>query len=190
MSNKWVKLLLFLFVLMLIGGVTFIVKDRKLIGEKIDSYKNIEVYYNGIIYSKAYGKNYSNDGYYYGQKWQCVEYIKRFYYEEKGHKMPNAYGNAKDYFDSNLQQGGLNKARGLIQYRNSGNVKPKPDDLIVFTDTKFGHVAIITEVTDDYVEVIQQNVYGKTREKLKLIIKDNQYFVGSKRKPAGWLRKE
>jgi len=190
MRNKWIKFFLFCSVVLLICGVTFIVRDRKNIGEKIDSYKNVDVHYNGIIYSKAYGKNYSNDGYYYGQKWQCVEFIKRFYYQEKGHKMPNVFGNAKDYFDSNVQQGGLNKSRGLVQYRNGGNVKPEPDDLIVFTDTKFGHVAIVTEVTDDYVEVIQQNVYGETREKHKLMLEDNQYFVGSKRKPAGWLRKE
>lgn len=37
-------------------------------------------------------------GYYYGYKWQCVEYIKRFYYEAKGHKMPDSYGNAKDFW--------------------------------------------------------------------------------------------
>lgn len=104
--------------------------------------------------------------------------------------MPNVYGNAKEFFDSDVQQGELNKRRGLVQYRNGGNVKPKPDDLIVFTDTKFGHVSIVTEVTSNYVEVIQQNVYGKTREKYELITKDNQYYVGTKRKPAGWLRKE
>jgi hypothetical protein len=45
-------------------------------------------------------------------------------------------------------------------------------------------------VTSDYVEVIQQNVYGKTREKYELVIKDNKYYVGTKRKPAGWLRRE
>lgn len=69
------------------------------------------------------------------------------------------------------------------------SVQPNPDDLIIFTDTKFGQVAIVTEVGADYVEVIQQNIYRKTRERYVLSIKDSKYFVGGKREPAGWLRK-
>jgi surface antigen len=190
MRNKWLKIFLFIIIIVLVGGGIYILRDRKIIGKEIDSYKNVGVYYNGIMYTKAYGKNYSEDGYYYGQKWQCVEYIKRFYYQAKGHKMPDVYGNASDFFDSNVPQGELNKRRDLVQYKNGGNVNPKPDDLIVFTDTNFGHVVIVTEATDNYVEVIQQNVHGKTRDKYELIIKDDQYYVGTKRKPAGWLRKE
>ncbi len=190
MTIKLLKINIIIIIIVLICGGIYLLRDRKMIGKKIDSYKNVNVYYNGILYTKAYGKNYAEDEYYYGQKWQCVEYVKRFYYQSKEHKMPNVYGNAKDFFDSNLNQGELNKCRGLFQYRNGGNVKPEPDDLIVFTDTKFGHVAIVTEVTSDYVEIIQQNVYGKTREKYELITKDNKYFVGDKRKPAGWLHKK
>ncbi|WP_291638017.1 CHAP domain-containing protein [Clostridium sp.] len=190
MRNKWLKLFIFIIIIVLVGGGFYILRDRKMIGKEIDSYKNVDIYYNGIIYTKAYGKNYSEDGYYYGQKWQCVEYIKRFYHQAKEHKMPDVYGNAKDFFDSDVPQGELNKRRDLVQYRNGGNVKPEPDDLIVFTDTNFGHVAIVTEVTSDYVEVIQQNVYGKKRERYELITKENQYYIGAKRKPAGWLRKE
>ena len=188
--NKRLKIFLLIVIIVLLSGGIYILRDRKMIGKEIDSYKNVDIYCNGIIYTKAYGENYSEDGYCYGQKWQCVEYIKRFYDQAKQHKMPEIYGNAKEFFDTGVQQGELNKRRDLVQYRNGGNVKPKPDDLIVFTDTKFGHVAIITEVTANYVEVIQQNVYGKTREKYELIIKEGQYYVGTKRKPAGWLRKE
>lgn len=190
MRNRWFKIFMFIIIIILISAGSYILTDRKMIGHEIDSYKNVVVYYNGLIYTEAYGENYSEDEYYYGQKWQCVEYIKRFYYQAKDHRMPDVYGNAKDFFDSNVQQGELNKSRDLVQYRNGGNVKPKPDDLMVFTETNFGHVAIVTEVTSDYIEVIQQNVYGKTREKYELIIKDNQYYIGTKRKPAGWLRKE
>ena len=194
MRSKGIKIFLFIILFALLSAGVYFSIGRKAIGKEIgkevDSYKNVVVYYNGTDYAKAYGKNYSEDGYYYGQKWQCVEYIKRFYYQAKQHKMPDVFGNASDFFDSNVKQGGLNKRRNLVQYMNGGNVKPKPDDLIVFTDTKFGHVVIVTEVTDNYVEVIQQNVYGKTRDKYDLIVKDGQYYVGTKRKPAGWLRKE
>lgn len=159
------------------------------IGNEIDSYKGVPVYYNGILYTKSHGNNYSKDNYYFGQKWQCVEYVKRFYYVAKNHKMPEVYGNAKDFFDSSVKQGEMNKRRGLLQYINGGNVKPAPDDLLVFTDTKFGHVGIVIKVGKDYVEIIQQNIYGKTRAKYKLKNINGNYFVGEKRKPAGWLRK-
>lgn len=159
------------------------------VGEVTDEYKGIKVYNNGKAYSENHGKNYSKDGYYYGYKWQCVEFIKRFYYEAIGHKMPNVYGHAKDFFNVNLSQGEINKDRDLIQYKNGGNVKPQVDDLIVFNDTTYGHIAIISEVGSDYIEVVQQNIYNKPREKFILKEEAGSFFVGNKRKPAGWLRK-
>lgn len=176
--------------IILTGKLIFSYFEHKEIGREIDSYKGVPVFYNGMEYTNSYGKNFSKDGYYYGQKWQCVEYIKRFYYDAKGHKMPEVYGNAKDFFDDNIPQGELNKKRNLYQYRNGGNVKPEQDDLIVFNDTKYGHVAIITEVKDDYIEVIQQNIYGKPRARYNIKYVEGNWFVGTDRKPAGWLRKK
>jgi surface antigen len=163
--------------------------NKREIGQKIDEYKSISVFYNGAKYSESYGKSYSSDGYYYGLKWQCVEYVKRFYYEVKGHKMPDGFGNAKDFFDPTVPQGKLNKTRGLIQYRNGSNVKPAIDDLIVFNDSTFGHVAIVIDVGPDYIEVIQQNKHA-TRQKFIIETRDGNHYVGIMRKPAGWLRKE
>ncbi len=158
------------------------------VGKEIDSYKNIPVYDNGDKYSESHGKNYSFDGYYYGQKWQCVEYVKRFYKDALGHRMPNLYGNAIDFFDKNVPQGGLNKDRGLLQFRNGSDERPFPDDLMIFTDSKYGHVGIVTLVGDDFVEIIQQNVKGKSREKFSLKNEDGDWVVGTTKKPAGWLR--
>ncbi|MDP4089400.1 MAG: ElyC/SanA/YdcF family protein [Bacillota bacterium] len=160
------------------------------VGQVIDEYKGVRVYNNGSRYTENHGKNFSSDGYYYGYKWQCVEYIKRFYYDVKGHKMPNGFGNAKDFFDKKLGQGEFNEARGLYQYKNEGNVKPQEDDIIVFNDTTYGHIGIVSDVGEDYIEIVQQNIYGKPRDRMPLNIKDGNYFVGDKRKPAGWLRKE
>ncbi len=50
-------------------------------GTVIDQYKDIAVYSNGNNYMSSHGLNYSSDDYYFGYKWQCVEYVKRFYYE-------------------------------------------------------------------------------------------------------------
>jgi hypothetical protein len=59
------------------------------IGHVLDSYKGVPVYDNGLLFFRSYGKNYAPDGYYFGQKWQCVEFVKRFYFEAKHHKLPD-----------------------------------------------------------------------------------------------------
>ena len=74
--------------------------------------------------------------------------------------MPDVYGHAKDFFDTSVPHGELNKSRNLLQYKNGENEKPQVDDLLVFNDTTYGHVVIITEVGNDYIEVIQQNMGG------------------------------
>ncbi|MFA6809052.1 MAG: CHAP domain-containing protein, partial [Eubacteriales bacterium] len=96
-------------------------------GTKIDEYKGIAVYSNGTNYMSSHGLNFSDSGYYYGYKWQCVEFVKRFYYEVYNHQMPDGAGNAKYFFNPMLGQGEFNEQRGLIQYCNGGNVKPQLD---------------------------------------------------------------
>ena len=177
--------------LLLLGvalAVLFFESNRR-VGRVLDSYRNVPVYDNGLLFFRSYGKNYSPDGYYFGQKWQCVEFIKRFYYQAKGHKMPDVMGHAKSFFDESLPDGALNPRRGLVQYRNGSTNRPGPDDLMVFTDTKFGHVAIVTAVTENSLAVIQQNILSGPRRQFSLVTSNGHYFVTSPRRPAGWLRK-
>ena len=139
-------------------------------------------------YPKSYGKHYSKDSvYYYGKKWQCVEFIKRYYFDYYQHQMPNGYGNAKDFFDDKIKDGELNKERGLIQYTNGSSFTPMVGDILIFGG-KYGHVAIVVNVTADEVEVIQQNIYMSPRETFKLIVNNGTYTIGENRKPEGWLR--
>lgn len=173
-----------------LGLLIILLFDFTAVGGKIDSYRGVAVYYNGSDFEANHGKNYSEDGYYFGQKWQCVEYVKRFYYLAKNHSMPDTMGNARDFFDPALKQGQFNSHRGLVQYKNGGDMKPSPDDLLVFTDTQYGHVAIITKVTDTFVEIIQQNMGRKSRQRLPLSFAYGRYTVGDRWFPAGWLRKE
>lgn len=174
----------------LLGVIFYLNRDDAKLGKEIDSYKGVAVYFNGKNSENNYGCHYSEDGYYYGEKWQCVEFVKRFYYDAKGHRMTDVLGNAKDFFDPAVAQGKLNHRRGLLQFRNGGNVRPEVDDLLVFTGGKYGHVAIITVVNEDAIEIIQQNVMGQSRQILTLTIKKDQYYVGNTNPPAGWLREE
>jgi surface antigen len=159
------------------------------IGVVVDNYKGVKIYNNGSLYGRSYGKNFAKDGYYYGQKWQCVEFVKRFYAKAKYHKMPDVWGHAKDYFNPKLADGKLNRARGLLQFKNGSASKPKSDDILVFNDTRFGHIAIVSRVGTDYVEVVQQNIYKTPRERYTLVERKGRFFIIAPKAPAGWLRK-
>ena len=166
--------------------------DNIEIGSRIDAFNGVNVYYNGHDFTHTRGRNVAPDGYNLGLKYQCVEFVKRYYYEVYGHKMPNAFGNAKDFFDKGLEDKAFNKKRGLMQYRNVREYEPKVHDILVYDGyegNRFGHVAIISKVTDEEVEIIQQNMGTKTRLRIPLV-KFYQYWTIADYNILGWLRKE
>ena len=172
----------------LILGAAFLAPLVLPMGKALDEYHGVKVYDNGPDFVASHGRHYSWTGYYYGQKWQCVEFIKRFYFQGKGHRMPDVWGHAADLFDPSTPQGGFNGRRGLLQYRNGGSVPPKDDDLLVFGEmTSYGHVAIVVQVTENFVEVIQQNA-GPTRVQIPMELKEGCYWVGKRYPASGWLR--
>lgn len=161
------------------------------VGQALDSLNGVVVYYNGAV-DHTEGRNTSPDNYNIGIRYQCVEFVKRYYYEHLHHKMPDSYGHAKDFFNEEIPDGQLNKQRNLIQYRNGGMSQPLVDDLVVFAPTVFnsyGHVAIVSGVTEDEVEIIQQNPgpFGKSREKFSLVKTANGWKIANERL-LGWLR--
>lgn len=162
------------------------------VGQQIDSLNGVFVYYNGSV-GNVTGRN-TKEGYNLGLKYQCVEFVKRYYFEHLNHKMPNSYGHAKDFFDKSLSDGQKNKQRNLTQYSNSSKTKPKVNDLIIFRATvlnKYGHVAIISKVNESEIEIIQQNpgIFGQSRETFELENKNQKWEIKNDR-VLGWLRKE
>jgi surface antigen len=162
------------------------------VGQKIDSLNGIAVYYNGGVGNVA-GREITKDGYNIGLKYQCVEFVKRYYFKELHHKMPDSYGNAKDFFNSNLQDGAFNNQRGLKQYINPSTSKPQVNDIIIYSSSvfnKYGHVSIVSEVNENRIEIIQQNPgpFGNSRENYKLIEKNGKWRIDHDR-ILGWLRK-
>ena len=161
------------------------------VGDIVDEFNGVKVYYNGSI-NNTVGRNTSNDGYNIGLRYQCVEFVKRYYLERFGHKMPETRGHAKDFFDKKLRSGQLNTNRNLIQYYNGSTEKPSVDDLLVFSPwlfNRYGHVAIVSKVTSSSIEVIQQNpgAFGSSRESYKLTHTNGAWKVESNRL-LGWLR--
>lgn len=166
---------------------------RPKVGDVIDSLNSVAVYYNGKV-GNSFGRNSTSDGYNLGLKYQCVEFVKRYYYNHLKHIMPDSYGNAKDFFDSSIEDGTLNKKRNLIQYSNPGKSKPSVDDILIFDGTifnQYGHVAIIAIVEENRVQIIQQNPgpFGNSRRWMKISFKNNLWQFKD-RKVLGWLRKK
>lgn len=162
------------------------------IGQKLDSLNGVYVYYNGNV-SNTGKRNLSEDGYNIGLEYQCIEFVKRYYFEYYHHKMPDTYGNAKDFFEDTVVDGKLNYKRNLVQYRNPSFSKPAIGDLLIFDGhigNKYGHVAIISNTTANQIEIIQQNPgpFAPTRLWINLSVKNNQYKIENNR-ILGWLRK-
>lgn len=191
--KKWWLLI----IAILLAGVTFSLRQtttlfsNKEIGEAVDSLNGVIVYYNGSV-SHVQDRNVAPDGYNIGLRWQCVEFVKRYYYEYYHHKMPDSYGHAKDFFNKEIADGALNKKRNLLQFTNPSTSLPKVGDLVIFSGhalNPYGHVAIISKVGEKEIEIIQQNPgpSAPSREKIKLVKSEGTYYIDYS-SLLGWLR--
>lgn len=196
MKFKRTVIVVILAIVITLAGTLFLSKFNynlaKRIGEPIDSFNGVSVYYNGS-FSNVSGRNITKSGYNLGLKYQCVEFVKRYYYEHLDHRMPNSYGHARDFFNRGLADGEKNTGRDLYQYSNPSASLPKVNDLVIFNATtlnKYGHVAIVSKVTDNEIEIIQQNAgsFYNSRETFNLGYKGGKWAIENKR-IMGWLRK-
>lgn len=161
------------------------------IGEPLDSLNGIPVYYNGMVGHTGV-RNTAPDGYNIGMKYQCVEFVKRYYYQRFGHKMPDAFGNAKDFFNTSLPDSAFNAQRGLMQFTNGSKLPPQAEDLLIFdghTSNPYGHVAIVAMVDSNRVVIIQQNPgpFGASRDTMQVVY-DGLWHI-KRARVLGWLRK-
>ena len=168
--------------------------DGPEVGTVVDTYDRVPVYYNGRIGHSA-GRHLTDDGYNLGLKWQNVEFVKRYYFEHYGHRMPDTYGHAKSFFDPAVPDGGYNKQRGLRQFSNPSALgPPAPGDILVLGRgymRRYGHIGIVSKVRPDAVEMVQQNPgrgrASRTNYEL-LRLPGRRYEVGGA-PVLGWLRK-
>ena len=87
----------------------------------------------------------------YGDQYQCVEYVRRFYSIVFGMDTSKwKYYNADQYYANASKL-------GLVPYPNGGAVPPAPGDIVVFEGGSAGHVAIVMDVTSTGMDIIEQN---------------------------------
>lgn len=175
-----------------VGVTRFNIDPRHAIGDVVDTLDGVAIHYNGGV-SSSHGRTWSADRYNIGVKYQCVEFVKRYYFERFGHKMPDPMGNAVDFFDKHLLDGETNGARGLRQFRDGGFMPPAAGDIIVFDRwmlNPYGHVAIVAAVDGDTIEIAQQNPgpFRPSRERFALRQEAGAWSVAAPR-VLGWLRR-
>jgi surface antigen len=195
--SKKLKIVIALSVAIIIGYISFrLIKKvnpnpKFEVGQALDSLNGVKVYYNGGV-GHTGKRNVSEDGYNIGLTYQCVEFVKRYYYQYYHHKMPDSYGNAKDFFDNSIKDGSISTKRDLVQFKNPSKLKPTIGDLVIFDGTvgnPYGHVAIISQVTNNSIEIIQQNPgpFASSRVILGLDSSSTGFNI-QQSKLLGWLR--
>lgn len=151
-------------------------------GSWVGSFNGVDAYSNG---SAGYDSgSYSCCG----LKWQCVEYVNRYYVQALGHQNLKGTGHAKSYF-------GTADSKGLVAYPNTNATPPAVNDMLASAGGAFGHIAIVREVGPDYVKVIHQNWSNSQSDDAKTLsmsFSNGKYTVSSFSAGSpvqGWLRK-
>ncbi|WP_435893942.1 CHAP domain-containing protein [Oceaniferula spumae] len=158
------------------------------VGKVVEREQGIAVYAYDSEPPAIRGKSTAKDGYCYGEKWQSTEFVRRFYDVGFNYRMPYDPGYAKNYFNPEIAHGAINPALGLVQYKNNHAHKPEAGDLLVFIEGKRGHIALISKVDGDVVEVVQQNMEDQPRAQMQLEWRNNGWRITGQKEPAGWLR--
>lgn len=150
--------------------------------------------FNGVpAYSNEYVDNvtdvYNNyNGQNTGMKWQCVEYVNRYYLTTYGINIRVPGHNANMYYPNAT-------AHGLYPYANGNTNPPEVGDIICSNSGNYGHVALVREVGPNYIKVIQQNWSNSSADnnfQLSLSSANGIYTVGNFNAAysvAGWLKR-
>jgi len=146
------------------------IRRQNIRGTPIGSLDGVEAYLNSHV-PNIQPRHYSTDGkrYEYGLEWECVEFIRRYYYDTFKIEFAPRSGHAAAYFNSSAEQGGAN--RGLQQYKNGGNMRPQYQDIVVMGPNAFsgvGHIAIVASASANSFTVAQQNVGTSFLQEFKI----------------------
>lgn len=124
---------------------------------QVGEYDGVSLYSNG---SPGYvsGKNNFSNGIITGMKWQCVEFVRRYYLEKFHINLRSLYtGDANTWYDHADEM-------QLERHANGSAVKPRVGDIVVSGGRPSGHVAIISSVSSDRICVVEQNFLNNSRD--------------------------
>jgi hypothetical protein len=115
---------------------------------------------NGVVgYCKISQYNLADhylDGLPTGKKWQCVEFVRRYYMQIHGLTFPsvaNAYEMMKltEFIDIHTHQS------YPCTFYSSTESTPQKDDILILEHEEYGHTAIIVGIQGDRIRIAEQN---------------------------------
>jgi hypothetical protein len=182
-KGGYMKVSTYLLCLILIVAISFNYTDAV-----ADPYGTPLGAFNGIVNFSNKGGSKIKD--FLGWEYECVEYINRYYYEIYDYPSWKGHGDAKDYF-----RGLPKKYKDITAYENRGPTAPERGDIMVWgaspANKNKGHVAIVKDVQDTSVTVIQQNLRQNSEDAnyiLAMTHQDGKYKVsGGPGTVLGWL---
>jgi outer membrane protein assembly factor BamB len=182
------KLIIFISLSIIIIFIPFKTHAGEPFGTYLGEFNGVAVYSNNIDSYYSGAPHYVN-GTYTVIEWQCVEYVRRYYFLVFGIDLSSLYtGDAQTWYDNA-------STMGLSRYPNSGSVAPQVGDIMVSTAGANGHIAIVRAVSNNEVCTVQQNFSNDSVDVnrcLALSIINGIYTVSgfSSGYPVeGWLRK-
>jgi surface antigen len=155
-------------------------------GTYLGQFAEVAAYSNGSALYASYVNN-SVNGIYTGMKWQCVEYVRRYFLSTFNTDLASKYNGNANYWYTNAA------AMGLEQYANGGTTPPQVGDILCATGpSSNGHVAIIKRITGSKIFTAQQNFANDSTDldkPLTLTVSNGTYTVSGYTGIQGWLRK-
>jgi surface antigen len=127
-------------------------------GTNLGNFDGVTVYSNDYP-TYVSGSNNVSQGLITGMKWQCVEFVRRYYLKIFSINLRALYsgGNANTWYDHADDM-------HLARYANGSSVKPRAGDIIVSSGGTYGHVAIVSDVSDNEVCIVEQNFHNDARD--------------------------
>ncbi len=138
----------------------------------LGEYEEVTAYSNGGFAGTSCGN------------YQCVKFMKRFYSDVYGINI-GVIGVARNIYS-------MAENFHLYAFPNGGDVAPHPGDILVFDHSNdIGHVAIITNVTQTSVGIIEQNWSASScTASLEMTVSNEQYDIDGRGTYSviGWVR--
>ncbi|CAF1119856.1 unnamed protein product [Rotaria sp. Silwood1] len=157
---------------------------------------NVPAYSNHGTYS--FRENYLY-GVYTGVQWQCVEFARRWLLLRKSCTFSDVDIAANIWTNiPYVERVTDGKKLSLIAHPNGSKKKPQKDSFLIYPRSRrmyVGHIAVITNVDQNYVYIAEQNHEfhywsADYARRAPLIFTDNGYFIDDDYKLYGWMEIE
>ncbi|CAF4852610.1 unnamed protein product, partial [Rotaria sp. Silwood1] len=138
-------------------------------------------------------------GVYTGVKWQCVEFARRWLLLRKSCIFSDIYIASNIWIHiTYVERVTDGKKFRLIPHRNGSKKKPKKDSFLIYPRSRrmrVGHIAVITDVDENYVYIAEQNHKSHYwsadyARRVPLTFIDGGYYINDNYDLYGWMEIE